>query len=205
MTMIKQYSYEFEYDKRYCYPDSKVLKNKLNIRDAKTLEEAERKITSLRTMEAMQKGIRGQFDFNHLKRIHKFLFADIYTWAGKIRLVNISKGNQFCKVEFIETQMIDIFSKLSLENHLKDIHDTKYLVTRLSYYFGEINEIHPFREGNGRAQRLFFQLLCDMLGYDLDFIKVTDKEMLEASDKSFKLDYGLLEEIIQRALAKRTI
>lgn len=205
MTMIKQYSYEFEYDKRYCYPDSKVLKNKLNIRDAKTLEEAERKITSLRTMEAMQKGIRGQFDFNHLKRIHKFLFADIYTWAGKIRLVNISKGNQFCKVEFIETQMIDIFSKLSRENHLKDIHDTKYLVTRLSYYFGEINAIHPFREGNGRAQRLFFQLLCDMLGYDLDFIKVTDKEMLEASDKSFKLDYGLLEEIIQRALAKRTI
>jgi len=104
--MAKEYHYEFEYDSRYCYPNSKVLKNKLNILDAVQLENAERKITSLRTMEAIQKGIRGKFDFNHLKRIHKFLFGDIYSWAGKVRLVNISKGNQFCKVEFIEQQML---------------------------------------------------------------------------------------------------
>ena len=56
-------------------------------------------------MEAIQKGIRGKFDFNRLKRIHKFLFSDIYEWAGKVCLVNISKGNQFCKVECIEMQM----------------------------------------------------------------------------------------------------
>lgn len=59
------------------------------------LEEAERRITSLRTAEAMKKGIRGKFDFNHLKRIHKFLFGDFYDWAGKVRLVNIplKRGN----------------------------------------------------------------------------------------------------------------
>ena len=91
--MGKKYNYEFEYDIRYCYPNSNVLKNKLNIVNAELLEEAERRITSLRTTEAMKKGIRGKFDFNHLKRIHKFLFGDIYDWAGKIRVVNISKGN----------------------------------------------------------------------------------------------------------------
>jgi len=201
--MAKEYHYEFEYDSRYCYPNSKVLKNKLNILDAVQLENAERKITSLRTMEAIQKGIRGKFDFNHLKRIHKFLFGDIYSWAGKVRLVNISKGNQFCKVEFIEQQMDEIFEKLKSENYLKDIKEEKELVSRLAYYFGEINAIHPFREGNGRSQRVFMQLLCSVLGYELDFMKITEKEMLEASDRSFKLEYVLLEEILSRAISAK--
>jgi len=201
--MAKEYHYEFEYDSRYCYPNSKVLKNKLNILDAVQLENAERKITSLRTMEAIQKGIRGKFDFNHLKRIHKFLFGDIYSWAGKVRLVNISKGNQFCKVEFIEQQMDEIFEKLKSENYLKDIKEEKELVSRLAYYFGEINAIHPFREGNGRSQRVFMQLLCSVFGYELDFMKITEKEMLEASDRSFKLEYVLLEEILSRAISTK--
>jgi len=201
--MAKEYHYEFEYDSRYCYPNSKVLKNKLNILDTVQLENAERKITSLRTMEAIQKGIRGKFDFNHLKRIHKFLFGDIYSWAGKVRLVNISKGNQFCKVEFIEQQMDEIFEKLKSENYLKDIKEEKELVSRLAYYFGEINAIHPFREGNGRSQRVFMQLLCSVLGYELDFMKITEKEMLEASDRSFKLEYVLLEEILSRAISAK--
>lgn len=201
--MAKEYHYEFEYDSRYCYPNSKVLKNKLNILDTVQLENAERKITSLRTMEAIQKGIRGKFDFNHLKRIHKFLFGDIYSWAGKVRLVNISKGNQFCKVEFIEQQMDEIFEKLKSENYLKDIKEEKELMSRLAYYFGEINAIHPFREGNGRSQRVFMQLLCSVLGYELDFMKITEKEMLEASDRSFKLEYVLLEEILSRAISAK--
>jgi len=201
--MAKEYHYEFEYDSRYCYPNSKVLKNKLNILDTVQLENAERKITSLRTMETIQKGIRGKFDFNHLKRIHKFLFGDIYSWAGKVRLVNISKGNQFCKVEFIEQQMDEIFEKLKSENYLKDIKEEKELVSRLAYYFGEINAIHPFREGNGRSQRVFMQLLCSVLGYELDFMKITEKEMLEASDRSFKLEYVLLEEILSRAISAK--
>lgn len=136
--MGNNYYYEFEYDSKYCYQNSKVLKNKLNIDDAVELEEAERKITSVLTMEAVQKGICGKFDFNHLKKIHKFLFDDIYNWAGKVRLVNISKG----------------------------------------------------------------KLLCNSLGYDLDFTKIISEEMLKASDKSFKLDYELLIELMERALSK---
>ncbi len=201
--MEKNYNYEFEYDIRYCYPSSNVLKNKLNIIDAELLEEAERRITSLRTTEAMKKGIRGKFDFNHLKRIHKFLFGDIYDWAGKIRLVNISKGNQFCRTEFIEQQMQEIFKKLQRDNYLQDVTSQCELSKRLAYYLSEINAIHPFREGNGRCQRMFIQLLSNSLGYQLDFMKITDEEMLEASIRSFDLEYGMLEELINRALTPK--
>lgn len=165
------------------------------------LEEAERRITSLRTAEAMKKGIHGKFDFNHLKRIHKFLFGDIYDWAGKVRLVNISKGNQFCRVEHIEQQMSEIFERLQLEHYLKEVSSQRELAKRLSYYMGEINAIHPFREGNGRCQRMFIQLLSGSVGYRLDFMKITEEEMLEASARSFDLDYKMLEELIAKALS----
>lgn len=88
---------------------------------------------------------------------------------------------------------------------MEAIQEVKYLANRLSYYFAEINAIHPFREGNGRTQRLFFQLLCDKLGYDLDFMKVTEEEMLEASDRSFNFQYELLEKIMGNALKKRMV
>ena len=76
--MGRNYRHEYEYDVRHCFPGSNVLKNKLNITDKDILEEAERRRISLRTAEVMKKGIRGKFNFNHLKCIHKFLFGDIY-------------------------------------------------------------------------------------------------------------------------------
>lgn len=133
-------------------PARMFLKNKLNITDMDILEEAERRITSLRTAEAMKKGIRGKFDFNHLKRIHKFLFGDIFDWAGKVRLVNISKGNQFCHVEYIEQQMAEIFERLQSEHYLKEVSSQRELAKGLAYYMGEINAIHPFRDADARVE-----------------------------------------------------
>ena len=182
--MGRNYRYEYEYDVRYCYPGSNVLKNKLNITDMDILEEAERRITSLRTVEAMKNGIRGKFDFDHLKRIHKFLFGDIYD----------------C-VEYIEQQMIEIFEKLQSEDYLQKVGSQSELAKRLAYYLGEINAIHPFREGNGRCQRMFIQLLSASVGYQLDFMKISEAEMLEASVRSFNLDYSMLEELIARAIS----
>ncbi|PWJ47897.1 Fic/DOC family protein [Faecalicatena contorta] len=201
--MLKDYSYEYEYDSRYCYPESRVLKNKLNITDEKELLEAEREIISVRMAEILGgRWTRGKFDFAHLKQVHKFLFGDIYDWAGKVRLVNISKGNRFCKVEFIEKQMNEIFQRLKCENFLRDVKDTQELGERLAYYLGEINAIHPFREGNGRAQRLFIEHLAHFLGYRLDFMKINREDMLLASVKAFDCDYTMLEELIIEALEK---
>jgi cell filamentation protein len=199
--MKDEYYYEYEQDSFYCYPGTYVLKNKLNILDENELKTAEREITSLRTAQALTSRIEGSFDFKHLAKIHNFLFGDIYGWAGTIRTVNISKGNQFCLCQFIESQMDEIFQQLKNENYLKDYKNKNEVAKRLAYYLGEINSIHPFREGNGRTQRMFIEHLAASLSYRLDFMKITSSEMLEASAQAFMLDYTLMEELMIRALS----
>lgn len=194
------YDYEYEWDKYYCYPNSNVLKNKLNITDSDELLKAERKITALKAAQATVNRIQGCFDFEHLKSIHRFLFCDIYEWAGKIRTVNISKGNQFCRCDYIEEQMNNLLLKLKTENYLVG-NNKEELAKRLAYYLSEINVIHPFREGNGRTQRMFIEYLSHNAGYQLDFNKISKDEMLEASVRAYALDYGLMEKIILKALS----
>ncbi|MNC24299.1 Adenosine monophosphate-protein transferase VbhT [compost metagenome] len=89
--MGSNYDYSYEWDKRYCYPHSNVLINILGITDAQRLHVAEREITSLRLANAKINVISGHFDLSHLRKIHKYIFGDIYKWAGKIRQVNISQ------------------------------------------------------------------------------------------------------------------
>lgn len=96
------YFYDDEQDAVYCYPGTNILKNKLNIRDIEVLHEAERDYSSVRQAELTNRGVTGDFSFKHLCSIHKHLFQDIYTWAGKTRTVDISKGTIFCLVQFIE-------------------------------------------------------------------------------------------------------
>lgn len=194
------YDYEYEWDKYYCYPNSNVLKNKLNITDSDELLKAERKITALKTAQATVNRLQGNFDFEHLKSIHRFLFCNIYEWAGKIRTVNISKGNQFCRCDYIEEQMNNLLLKLKTENYLVG-NNKEELAKRLAYYLSEINVIHPFREGNGRTQRMFIEYLSYNAGYQLDFNKISKDEMLEASVRAYALDYGLMEKIILKALS----
>ena len=200
--MNNKYYYEYEWDSKYCYPKSHVLKNKLNITNQDELEAAERAITAVKTSQASVKHIKGNFDFEHLKRIHKFLFEDIYDWAGCIRTVNISKGNQFCRFDYIETQMNDLMKKLKDENYLLDCKTIDEIGKRLAYYLGEINVIHPFREGNGRTQRMFIEHLAYYAGYELDFMKISSQDMLEASAEAYACKYDLMEKIITSALTK---
>lgn len=100
-------------DMVYCYPESDVLKNKLNIRNLDRLHEAEMKLTMLRLSDLLDQPLGGEFDLKHLQEIHKYIFQDIYVWAGKIRTVNIAKENMFCKV-----QAIEIFGKLKKDKYL---------------------------------------------------------------------------------------
>ncbi len=195
------YSYEYEWDKEYCYPDSGVLINKLGIKNHDELVTAEREITSLKIAMAKAEPIKGNFDFEHLKRIHKFVFEDIYTWAGEARHVNISKGNQFCLSQHIETYAADIFAKFKADNYL--IGYDGNIAHRLAYYLSEINVLHPFREGNGRAQRLFIEYLADHAGYKVDFSDVTADEMIIASAESFARDYDKINAMFERITSKK--
>lgn len=199
--MLDQYHSDYETDSYYCYPGTYILKNKLNIIDENELKDAERSITSLRTAQLIQNPLDGDLDFNYLKNIHKFIFGDIYEWAGSIRTVNISKGNPFCRCEFIEEQMESIMKKLKRENYLEGL-SINVLAERLAYYIGEINAIHPFREGNGRTQRMFIECLAVKNGFSLDFSKISNEEMLEASVQTFNMNYTLMSSLILKSLSK---
>lgn len=198
--MSEDYSYEYDFDKFYCYPGSNVLKNKLNIKDRKLFIKAERGITSLRTTQALITPIKGKFDINHLKSIHKFLFGDIYTWAGQIRTVNISKGNLFCQTMYIEQELTRVFNELKAEGYVKNVRDKGLLAGRLSYYLSEINAVHPFREGNGRTQRLFVTYLARSNNWDLQFANISPEEMIDASYNSFLGDYSQMDSLIASCL-----
>ena len=90
------------WERKYCYPGSPVLINKLNIREPASLAAAEREITSLKLAGAKARPIQGRLGFAHLRSIHRYLFEDIYSWAGELREVNIAKGNQFCLCQHLQ-------------------------------------------------------------------------------------------------------
>ena len=178
-------SYEYERDDYYCYPDSSVLKNKLNIENEKALNEAEREITAIKTLELIDKPLKGELDFDYIKRLHKHLFSDIYDWAGELRKTDISKGNIFCQHELIEINAEVLFNELKAENYLEGL---------------DKNTIHPFREGNGRVQRLFIRELASRVDYLVNFDGITTEEMIQASDKTFHHDYEMMEDLLARVI-----
>lgn len=197
------YFYDDEQDAKYCYPGTNVLKNKLDIRDLDRLHEAERDYSSVRQAELSNMGVTGDFSFKHLCSIHKQLFQDVYSWTGKTRTVDISKGTIFCLVQFIESQFDDLYRKLKKENFLADIADEKEMGKRLVFYLGELNMIHPFREGNGSTQRIFIEQLCLNNGrFEIDFTEITKEEMIAASVRSANASNDMLEELIEKCLIK---
>jgi cell filamentation protein len=182
--MSDEYEYRYDWDVRYCYENSNVLRNKLGITDAAALRTAEREIAAVRVLDAERTPIRGKLDFKHLCDIHRYIFGDIYEWAGKLRMVNIAKGNPFCNCEVLELYGAKLFGKLKAENYLLGTPPER-IPERLAHYLSEINVLHPFREGNGRSQSLFVEYLALAAGYRVDFTDVTAAEMIEASVRAF--------------------
>ena len=186
-------------DKKYCYKDSDILINKFDIRDVKKLKLAERKLTMLRLLELFDDPIEGRFDLAHLQNIHRYIFQDIYEWSGEIRTIDIAKEHMFCNAKFIRPQADEIFLKLKKESYLGKL-DNDGFIKRLAYYLGEINALHPFREGNGRSQREFIRALALRNGYVIHDDRITPKEMISASIKSFMCNYCEMEELIKKCI-----
>lgn len=189
-------------DSIYCYSNSDVLKNKLNIQNSKDLFYAEIKLTMYRLEELIHNPIEGNFDFLHLKEIHKYIFQDLYDWAGKVRTVEIGKGNMFCP-----TKHIDEYAKTVFYNYYKECFknkdDFEKFVASFANNYGDLNALHPFREGNGRTQREFARLVCLKCGYDFDLSNTTHKQMLEASILSFnKGDNSLFIDIFKNSIKR---
>jgi len=163
----------------YVYPGTSVLKNRLNIRDAELLEAVEIDLVYSRMRQGLPKG---QLDFDHLKSIHHHLFSRLYSWAGKIRTVAISKGETlFCLPQYIENEAHRIFTRLHQSDHLLKALNFQNFTKKAAFYFNEVDALHPFREGNGRSMRIFFSELAEQGGYRLNWEKVSRKEYIAAS------------------------
>jgi cell filamentation protein len=144
----------------------------------------------------------GRFDSAHLRAIHRYLFQDVFPWAGEFRVVNLWKGTtQFGPALHLESALVDLLDKLKAEKLLVGLTETDF-AKRAAFYLSEINAIHPFREGNGRTQREFIRQLAVNSGFQLSWSGFTQREMTVASIASFKQgDYRPMENILIRALA----
>ena len=185
----------------YCYPNSNVLVNKFNVRVADELFKIENDITIYKLYLLREKGITGDFDVNHFISIHKFIFGDIYPFAGLYRNENIAKDDfMFANWEFIEENMNIIFNKLKNENYLNGLTKEEFS-EKLTYYMAELNVLHPFREGNGRTIREFIRQLALKNGYRLDLSKFSADDILSASIESV-VNMQRLTTIIFKALVE---
>lgn len=186
-----------------CYPGTNVLKNKLDIKDNKRLEELENALVVFKIYSLRKQGITGDFSKEHLQSIHKYLLEDLYYFAGEFRKENIAKDDfRFADARYIEQELDKIEESLKKENYLYGL-DKESLSKRLAYYLAELNVIHPFREGNGRTTREYIRQLAFKNGYLLDLRKVNFKEILNASIESV-IDTKHLEEVIYKCLAKKS-
>lgn len=153
-------------DDPYTDPVTGVLRDKLGLSTAAELEAAEREITHAALILLRETPVRATYDLPHLCAVHRRIFGDIYDWAGQVRSVAIAKGSLFCLPQYIEPSAVEIFRQLRDENFLQSLEGDAF-IDRLTYYLGEVNAIHPFREGNGRTQRAFFEQLAYDAGFTL--------------------------------------
>lgn len=130
--------------------------------------------------------VSGKCDENHFMSLHGYLFQDIYYFAGKLRDVPlaIDPVTRFVPPKELPEMMKRFFKKLKQENNLKGLKKEDF-VDRLADYLTDINIIHPFREGNGRTKRVFFQELARQAGYDLDWSKCSGEEWISADECAF--------------------
>ncbi|MFN5445769.1 MAG: Fic/DOC family protein, partial [bacterium] len=190
----------YDADDTYCYPGTDVLRNKADIFNAEELDAYEGELSTLRSIQILENPVEGKFDLSHLQLIHYALFQDIYDWAGKLRTVDISRGqSRFANVRFIESSARTLFSKLARENWLRKL-DVDSLSERLAHYLSEINALHPFREGNGRVQRIFIFQLTQMAGYQLNYSDLAQKQIYAAMEMAFHGDESTLAKLIRERL-----
>lgn len=154
-----------------------VLENKLGINDALELAKVEEKVTKTKAIKLFETGILDSFEvgtFAGLAQIHKYLFEDVYEFAGKIRTENISKSNfRFASIMYLE-QALKQIDQMPQSNFDEIIE--KYI---------EMNIAHPFREGNGRSTRIWLDMILKKeINRIIDWSKVDKEDYLLAMERS---------------------
>ena len=190
---------------KYCYDDG-VLINKFDIHDFEKLNELSRNITTYRIsqLSCNNNVISNFFRVDDYLKLHYFLFSDIYPFAGQIRDETIYKSNEpyftgdynktciFAEPIYIAENLKSYFNKM--QRSIRNIKSRDDLLNFLAYYYGEINYIHPFREGNGRTLRTYIKLLIDYIC-----------PYLPEDIQNLEIDYSLWDKQDRELLLKSTI
>lgn len=171
----------------YLDPATGVLRNRLGITDPAELARAEAELTALRLVELRRTPVPGGYDLEHLRGFHRFIFGDVYDWAGEPRTVSIGKGHLFCLPQHIDSFAADIFGRLAGWRYLRGLERDEFL-DRLAELLAHINALHPFREGNGRTQRAFLTQLAQDAGYQLRWTAMDPATNIEASTRAHQGD-----------------
>ncbi|MES1197632.1 MAG: Fic family protein [Pseudomonadota bacterium] len=184
-------------DDPYLDPDSGVLRNKLGLTRAVVLDRHERRLATQRIAEGLP---AGDFDLRQLRAIHRHIFQDVYDWAGQIRVVEIAKGGtQFMAFRFIETGMADVHRRLLAAEFLRGL-SADVFANEAAVIIGDINHIHPFREGNGRAQLQYLRVLAEQAGHDLDLTRLSGPAWIQACREAHLARYDAIAAAIASAL-----
>lgn len=164
----------------YCY-DNGTLRNRFGLTDAEELATVEVAVTTQRITELGSLGLPGRFDLEHLRAIHRRIFGDVYEWAGELRTVDLFKGDTlFCLARFLVPAALDVFA--AVDGVRREMRDGAGVVSAgVAGLYADLNVLHPFREGNGRAQRAFIGLLCADADTQLDWSTITPDGNIAAS------------------------
>ena len=165
----------------YLDPETGILRNKVGARTQSELRKIEGDIIFATEISSIQ-SIPRTNDINELIEIHRVLFDKVYDWAGKIRTVDLKKGSDsyFLVRTQIETGANYVFGELAKERYLVNL-PLEAFADRLAYFYEQLNFVHPFREGNGRTQRIYWSRVARDAGYNIDWDKVIGHELDKAT------------------------
>jgi cell filamentation protein len=187
-------------DDPYCYKDTNTLINNLDIKDSELLELAETDISRI-SSESIDFS-PPPYNFSYLQSIHKTLFSDLYDWAGQPRTIGMNKGDtMFCRPEYIQHEVEKLFKALAKDHYFQNTSIAD-LVIKISELYGDLNIIHPFREGNGRSQRILFEHIIVNCGFKISWANVNKDEWIKANINSVHCDYTLLQNIFTRCITE---
>ncbi len=165
-----------------------TLKNKLGLTDPEALKRAEADLSALRASTLQTSGAFALEGFNRLRAIHGHLFGDVYDWAGQPRTVNIAKGDyeqpsqvtRFTEARAIPHEAERIFSQAAQASQFCGLSREEF-AQQAADHFADINQLHAFREGNGRAQRLYIESVARDAGHELNFQGISHERMVAVS------------------------
>jgi cell filamentation protein len=181
----------------YLYSGTSILRNRLGLTNPDQLDQIERRLVAQRIAEGVP---FGGFDLAHLRAIHRHLFQDVYEWAGELRTVEIAKaGNQFQFRQFIEVGMADVHRRLEKANFLQGLSGDAF-AKAAGVIMGDVNYVHPFREGNGRTQLQYLEQLAAQARHKVHLARIDPERWLHASRASHQGNYGPMAAEIGRCL-----